>query len=492
MSSLVKAFAFFSGASFIGALTQVAKGKITTVFLGTEGVGILNQLTNLWSLFSLFSSLGFYNGMVRHLAPAWDNNDRQKFRRHMSSSALLMMSMAIMASLVGCVFSNELADFIFNDGGDRGELVCFIMVSIPVFIAGQTYRAMLNASRSISAVVRARIGADILSVFVLLALIFPFGIRGAIMGYIGLHLLYLFFTAYFTKKVLGADFVLPSPKLFDKAEIRQNLGYGASSLVSVAVGLVTTLLISRWIIIRGGTADNGLFTMALKVATVYLGGFSASAGGYYFPTLSNAKTDEEMFGYMNKTLSMFMFAIPPVILALMVGGKLMMHVLFSEEFVPAAVLLLLILPGDLFRILAETIGMALTVKKRLVLSTGSYILWALVYLGLVAFLLPKMGILGVALAYLFSHVYNALQQFLLGRYVLGYRFSWETLGSIVRGFSLVGAMALAIWLCECDQLNWLVAIVLTATWVGVSWFDHEFRNNLRNLFNKIRIFRFFI
>jgi len=71
VSSLGKAFAFFTGASIIGSFTQVIKGKITAVLLGTEGVGVLNQLTSLWSLFSAVASLGFYNGMLRHLAPAW-------------------------------------------------------------------------------------------------------------------------------------------------------------------------------------------------------------------------------------------------------------------------------------------------------------------------------------------------------------------------------------------------------------------------------------
>ena len=95
MSSLGKAFAFFTGASMIGSLTQVIKGKLTALFLGPEGVGVLNQLTNLWSLFSVIASLGFYNGMLRHLAPAWSDGDRITFQRHMSSNILLMMGTAL-------------------------------------------------------------------------------------------------------------------------------------------------------------------------------------------------------------------------------------------------------------------------------------------------------------------------------------------------------------------------------------------------------------
>lgn len=485
MSSLAKAFAFFTGASMIGSLTQVIKGKMTALLLGADGIGILNQLTNLWSLFSVVASLGFYNGMVRHLAPAWEDKDRLLFRRHMSSSMLLLMATGIIVSLAGCVFSASLSALIFGDDGARADLICLILVSIPVYVAGQTYRAMLNATRSVTSVVRARIGADVFSVLVLAALIFPFGLKGAIMGYIGLHLLYLGFTAFYTWKVLGADVALPTPSLFDNAEIRKNLGYGINGLISVAVGILTTLIVSRWIISSGGSADNGLFTMAIKVATVYLGGLSAAAGGYYFPTLAAAKTDAEMHGHINQTLSMYLFVIPPIILVLLAGGELIMHLLFSAEFIPAAFLLLMILPGDLFRITAETVGMALVVKKRLILSTGSYILWACVYMGLVALFLPRFGIMGVALAYFLSQLANAAQQSLLGWIVLGYRFDAATFWTILRGLAMVLAMAVTIWSGQPDWLNWLVAVVLFLAWAILGWSNRDFRNAVWKLASKL-------
>lgn len=484
MSGLGKAFAFFTGASMIGSLTQVIKGKLTAIFLGTEGVGVLNQLTTLWSLFSVIASLGFYNGMLRHLAPAWSDGDRVSFQRHMSSNILLLMGTALAMSLIGCIFSDTLSALIFDDGGERADLICLILVSVPIYIVGQTYRVMLNATRSISAVVRARIGADVFSVLVLAALILPYGLKGAIMGYIGLHILYLGFTAFFTWKVLGADLILPKVALFDIVEIRKNIAFGVNGLIAVAVGILTTLFVSRWIIATGGSGDNGLFIMALKVATVYLGGLSAAAGGYYFPTLSSAKSDAEMHSHMDNTLSMYFFAIPPIILVLLAGGELMMRILFSVDFIPAALLLLMILPGDLFRITSETIGMALVVKKRLVLSTGSYILWAIVYMLLASFLLPQYGIVGVAIAYLLSQIFNTVQQIILCWFVVGYWFDRATVWAMVRGLGMVITIALVVWSEQADWLNWLAAIFLFAVWTALSWSNPDFRNFWRKVLSK--------
>jgi len=485
VSSLGKAFAFFTGASIIGSFTQVIKGKITAVLLGTEGVGILNQLTSLWSLFSAVASLGFYNGMLRHLAPAWADGDRLLFRHHMSSNFLLQMGTALILSLGGCWFSDTLSALVFDDGGARAGLICLILLSVPVYIAGQTYRTMLNATRSVSAVVRARIGADVFSVLVLAVLIFPFGLKGAIMGYIGLHILYLGFTMFFTRKVLGEDILLPQVSYFEIAEIKKNISFGINGLIAVAVGILTTLVVSRCIISSGGSGSNGLFTMAMKVATVYLGGLSAAAGGYYFPTLSSAKSDVEMHAHMNKTLSMYLFVIPPIILVLMAGGELMMRLLFSAEFIPAAFLLILILPGDLFRITAETIGMALVVKKRLIISTSSYILWAIIYLVLVLLLLPKYGIVGVAMAYFLSQFFNAIQQITVGRFIIGYRFDHATLNTIMRGFGMVFAMAIMIWFEQPSWLNWIAAIFLFTVWAMMSWSNPDFQRGCFKILSKV-------
>lgn len=485
MKGLAKAFALFTGASMIGSLTQVIKGKITTVLLGTEGVGVLNQLTNLWSLFSVAASLGFYNGMVRHLAPAWNDKELVVFRRHMSSSALVMMASAFLLSLVGCIFSSELSELVFADKGTNADLICMILISIPIYIGGLTYRAMLTASRSVNALVRARIGADILSVLVLAALIFPFGLKGAIMGYIGLHLLYLCFTAAFVWKVLGSNVYLPSPRLFSTTELSKNIGFGLNGLIVSSTGIITSLIVGRWIIATLGTGDNGLFAMALKVGTVYLGGLSAAAGGFYFPMLASTKTKAELHGVINQTLSMYLFFIPPIIVVLMVGGELMMLLLFSSAFMPAAVLLLIILPADIFRIIAETISMALDVKNRLIISTSSYIIWAIVYLGLVAVLIPEFGIIGVALAYFLSQAFNAAQQVILGWFTISYRFDSATLGTILRGFGIVVLMALTIFSGQPYWINWLVALLLLTIWTALGWSNPDFRNFVRKALSRI-------
>ena len=486
MSGLARAIGLFTGSSVIGSLTQVVKGKLSALLLGAAGVGIVSQLTTMFSLVSVISGFGFYNGMARHMAQYWRKEEYEAFRTHMSSSACFLFASALFFSILGCIFSAEISETLFDDAGERRALVCIVLLATPFFVLSQVYRAMLNATRSVNWLVKARITADVLSVIALAVFLWLFGIVGAILGFISLHVFFLATTMWATRKAVGLAYVAPKPTSFSRAEIRRNVGFGINGLIAVAIGIITTLIVSRWIITDLGAAENGLFAMAFKVGTVYLGGLSAAAGGYYFPTLAASETDEEMFGHVNETLNLYLFIIAPAVVVLMAGGDVMMYVLFSAEFVPAAALLLLMLPADLFRITAETAGLALIAKKRLVTSTGFYLIWACIYGGLAFYLMPQFGLAGVAMAYFISQLLNAI--FLMGatRAVLGYRMSADCAAALVRGVLLVGYAAAALYFMDNRWLEYGLCSLGLIVWCAASMRDPYFKGLVSKSLKKLR------
>lgn len=486
MSGMARAIGLFTGSSVVGSLTQVAKGKISALLLGAAGVGIVSQLTTMFSLVSTVSGFGFYNGIARHMAQHWRKQEYLAFRTHMSTSACFLFSSALFFSILGCLFSGEISEILFNDAGKRSTLVCLVLIATPFFVMSQVYRAMLNATRSVHWLVKARITADVLSVAALAVFLWFFGIVGAIIGFISLHILFLATTMWATRKALGLAYVAPQPALFAKAEIRRNVGFGLNGLIAVAIGIVTTLVVSRWIIADLGAAENGLYAMAFKVGTVYLGGLSAAAGGYYFPTLAASETDEEMFGHVNETLKLYLFIIAPAVVMLMTGGDVMMYVLFSTEFIPAALLLLLMLPADLFRITAETAGLALIAKRRLVISTSCYFVWACLYGGLALYLMPKFGLMGVAMAYFVSQLLNAIFLLTATRFALGYRMSIDCAAALMRGLLLVGYAAVVLYLIENRWMEYGLCGLGLATWFAASMRDAYFKSLVRKSLKKFQ------
>jgi O-antigen/teichoic acid export membrane protein len=270
--------------------------------------------------------------------------------------------------------------------------------------------------------------------------------------------------------------VLPRWRDFAWPEVRINIGYGINGLFLVAVSAFTLLLVSRWIIDARGLDANGVFSVAWKVSSVYFGAIYASASSFYFPSLVACRDDAELGARINEAISLYFYALPPLIVGLLIAGEDLMRLLFSAQFVPAALLLLGWLPGDLFRVLAEAQGMAFLARRRLLPYTATYVLWAGAFLGFAHLGLQRYGVAGVALAYFAAQIVSALAVHACTRAVFAYRIDAATARRI--GLGLGAVAAASCWLLGRPALPWRYAgggIVL-ALWLALAWRDAAFRD----------------
>lgn len=419
MALFAKALLAFTGASFLGTATQIAKGKLSAVLLGVAGVGVVNQVVGVWGLVSLIAGLGFYSGMVRHLSDSWASNKTIDFQSHLTSSAITTLLASLLLTIAGCMSSVYISQWIFGPVNNHSDLISLMFLGLPVFTLSQVYRAILSATNSVRSLLQARIFADLSSVVLFTVLIYIWSIRGAVLGYAALHVLYLLAVVYQSRNRFSFRKIF-SIRYFRIEHVYMNVPFGINAIIASSIGILSTLTVGRHLIETMGLAANGLFATAMKVTTAYLGGLAAAASGQVFPEVARCKTSEEMVGVINQVLGVYFIAIPPVLVFLMGMGPDLMRLLFSEEFIPAAALLLIILPADLFRIFAETVGIPLMAIKQMKLSTGVYAVWAFTYVALAYYLGTKWFLLGYAIAYLISQCFFAILVFLISKRTYGF------------------------------------------------------------------------
>jgi PST family polysaccharide transporter len=486
MKSLAKALAFFSGAQFVTMLVQLGKGKLGALILGPAGVGVLSQLTYMWNLFHTMTGLGFQNGLIRRVAQCESDGDFDGLRAQLSTTIGLLTLVSVAFAILGAVFSSRISDLLLSDGGDHATLVAVILVSLPLAINARIFRGVLSGLKKVKQIVRAQIVADVLSFFVFLVLVWKLNLTGAVISFVALQTLKLGF--YFTQFKIAVTPFQPvfRPSYFSTAEIHHNASYGISGLLLVSVGIVTTLTISRWIIEQYGLADNGVFAVSWKVVTVYLGTLYASAGSYYFPLLASIQNDKELATQVNEAVKLYMYLIPLASAFLLLGGEFLFVVLFSSEFGYAAMLLFFLLPGDLFRICAETTGLSLLARKRLVSYSAVYLIWAACFLLLAWKLLPEYGLLGVAFAYLSSQVLNMCMALILVSKELSVKLTSRTILAFFRGLILLASISLVSWFAR-DHLNVVFAgVFLIALWLLASFRDDSFRQLAKSGFQRVK------
>ncbi|HSX59237.1 MAG TPA: oligosaccharide flippase family protein [Tahibacter sp.] len=488
MKAFARAIAAFGVGSAAGTLLQVLKGKLAALVLGTAGVGVLNQLGTTWSLFSSVAGLGMGSGMVKRVAAAREAGDEAAILRQVTSSLAVAAAVSLVLALAATAFAAALSDGLFHDGGERRVLVLLVAWGIPFAVCAQVYRCLLSAARQARALVRAQVTSDLIGFAAFALLVWRYGLPGAVLSLSLLHAVKFALLFGAARRHYGANTLALAPARFDWREVRHNLGFGLSGLLLVTTGSLVVLIVSRWIIAAQGLDAAGLYSTAWKVAAVYLGAIYASAGSYYFPTLAACDGDDRRLGNcIDESLTVYLYFIAPVIAAIVLAGEWLMHLLFSAAFVPAAALLVLLLPGDLLRIVSETLGLSLLARRRLGAYCGVYFAWAASYLALAALLLPRLQLAGAALAYLLSQALQFVVTLYVVRRAFGYRIGRTAAFALLRGALLVAAAAVAALLSRDLALRVAAGVAIAAAWLALSWSDLHFRELAAGLFRRLRM-----
>ena len=397
--SFARAFSALTAASAASMVAQILRGKLAALLLGPAGVGVFNQLTLMWNITNATASLGTFSGIVQHGADALASDDREALKRLTATFTILLAGFSLVIALIGAAVSSHLSHWLLHDHGKHGNLVALLMLGVPIGVTAQTWRALLSAARAVPKLVRSQIASDVGGAVVFAVLIVWLGLKGAVLGFMASHLILFLVQAVYLRREFGPGHLSPHLRNFSWSVVGSNLGFGASGLLLIVLGNLGVLLVSRVIIDRLGPEANGLFTNGWRIASVYLGAVTAATIGYFLPTLAATPTDREMAAEVNATLRFYLALLPPVMAGIMAGGSLIVWLILSNAFLPVAALLLLFVPAELMRIMADTILAQFLARRRLRPYTAAYIVQFGLFVCLAMALVPIMGIAGAALAY---------------------------------------------------------------------------------------------
>jgi antigen flippase len=482
---LAKAFILFSGGSIVGILTQVIKGKVMAVILGTAGIGIFSQLTKIFSFTFTLGSLGFKNGTIKTISESLRDDDHKKYIEEYSSVTIFLALISSIASSCGIIFSKTISHLLFDDNGGNYVLVSIIFSVVPVAVLTNSYKSILSGHLAVKKMVKSQILSDLFSIIPFLILIYYFNLLGATIAFCTYQVLRLCFFVFFYSKEVG---YIPIPKRinFLWSHITKNLKYGISGIFLGSLNLLITLYIGRTIIAELGSSDNGLLSVALRVSTLYFGAIYANASSYYFPLLVKARNKRELQALMEETNIFYMYLLPPIIMVLMCFGELIIHILFSADFKFAGKILMFFLLGDLFRITNETRGLAFLAKEKFKPYNLTYIIWGGFYILIAIFLLNKIGILGVSIAYLISHFLS----FLVTSFFLKKELQIGIGKSFIKIFLVALSTCSLVLLVnyQYDQA-WIrisFSLVFFMLWFGYSYTQNDFKKYLSIAINKLK------
>jgi len=398
----------FLGIIISKLLTYAFRAFVAKSF-GASDYGLLILAVAIVSFVALTAVLGLPQGLLRYVAYYLGKGDEKIIAPMIGSVLKVVFPISLFLGVVLFVFAGEISTVFFH----KPELVLFLRFAAflaPLLVLYNVFDYVLQAFQDAKSLVISRNLADPLAKIVLLVLViwFGFGAWGAAFAFVGgVASAVIVMLLFIRKKVKNFSFIFLKPARLDK------------ELVSYSWPLLFnnfSLMIFSWadVIILGvfvSSASVGVYDAA-SVTSRLLSIVPLALSTMFMPAITEvfAKNESHVAKLYRHVSKWVLLLLLPMLGFLAIFSRTMLGSFFGFEFGAGAVSLVVLLFGQLFwgwsLVSSNILAMVKKTKLIFLLSASA----ALVNIVLNIVLIPRIGILGAAIATSFSLVFVAVLQ----------------------------------------------------------------------------------
>lgn len=392
---LLKVVSQNSAGVLVKLFTGLATSKIIAVFVGPTGMAFLGNLKNLQNVVNNFSTAGLEKGAIRYSTEY--KNDREKLNSFVSTLFFIGICICLLLGIL-LYFGKTFLNGLIFPGRDFQYIFKILAFILPLGMLNVFCLAVLKGIGEFKKVILINILGNILNLLLIGILVWQFGLDGALLTFIILPSAILFITLAIANKKLR---LLSSFRLGNVSGIfNKNLShYALMTLISSITFPVVFLLVRNFIIAEIGTEEAGYWEAITRISNYYLLFIMSLLSLYILPQM--AATDSDL-GFRKIVFDFYKTVLPIFGIGLLVVYFLrfwIIRIIFSEQFLPMESLFVWQLLGDFVRVAAIVMTFQLHAKKmvwKFILS--DLFLAGMTYLSSV-FLISKIGLEGVTIAY---------------------------------------------------------------------------------------------
>lgn len=379
------------GGQILNILFGLIRTKVAALILGPEGIGLIGLFTNAMDTVRTVAGMGLSFSGVRDLAIA--NNEEGKSR--VEETVAMYLKWSVLFSFIGLslmvIFAEPLGTYIFKNNGYTLEIR---LLGIAVFlnIIGASFSAILQGLNEIGKMVKAGIYGSLLTTVVAVLLYYMIGEAAIVPVLIVTALINFGYALYFFKKLAVTVKRWPSfAQSFPKVKLMIQIGF--FTVIVAVFDQIVALYLKSYLAAEGGIEEVGYFTTALTIGTVYLSLVMGAVGAEYYPRLAaiqhdNIKIDQALNVQLNIVLMLAM----PLVISMLVFGKYVIILMYSQDFIEALPLLQFYLLGDVCKIVSWPCGFIILAKGLGKVYIWSSIVYTVLYTGVIILFYPVYGI----------------------------------------------------------------------------------------------------
>lgn len=405
----------------VSIITRIFAGFITSKFIalyiGPSGLALVGNLRDFLSTLQTFSTLGFYNGVVKYVAEF--KKDTLKLSQTLTTVSYSVLASSLILS-VCCFFGADAINrILFTEDNDYVYIIRIIAVALPFYAINSVVLAYLNGLSKFNQIVIIQICGHVFGTLLTVLLIYNRQIHGALLAVVFSEVLLFFITLIMAWKKIDF-FSLIKFELFNINKVKKLGSFSVMSLFTALVAPLVMLAIRNYIIDTQTMDDAGYWEAMNRLSSYYLMFVTSLMVLYVLPRFSEIQTHKE---FRHEILELFKVILPLFALILITTyflRHIIISLVFSKDFAPVETLFFWQLIGDFIKVVSIIIATQLLAKRMfwqyLIAEALSF---ATLYFASM-FLIDKYGVVGATMAHVVNYlVYLILILFIFRKSLFG-------------------------------------------------------------------------
>lgn len=402
--SILKATSITGLSSVASVVFGLVKMKFAAILLGPTGMGLIGIIQSVMGVFTIVGDMGMRQAWAKEIAR---KRGEGKPAELAAAIRLLLIMGAVLAVGTGAIFF-LLQDFLVSKFiGTALTVVDWWLLTLAIMftIAAGSLTGLLNGYRHVADLGRVVVASSFISTIIAVVAVLFWRDAGITLFILSAPMFNFVFCAWYSKKIKvnhSAD--IPPSNTLNQLNIVFKLGIFV--MLSALVTAGAELAVRSTIQIQLGVDILGFFTAAWIIGSYYLNFLMTATAYDFFPRMSSGYNSEaDRTESINVQIETLLLISGPIFVAITTFAPIVLKVLYSEEFLPAANLLRLMVFGDILRLTFYPLSFVLLSVSAGKNYFAAKAFEAATFFLLVIILVPPLGLTGVGIAYIATFIF---------------------------------------------------------------------------------------
>ena len=397
---LVKVFSFTALSTLVRMLTGLVSVKVVASIIGPAGVALVGQLNNFATIALSLSTGGINNGITKYIAEY--KEDEEKVKDCLSTALRITMVCSLAMAVFLILFHAYLSRYIMLSP-DYGYVFVIFGFTILFYALNMGLASIINGFKEFKRYVKINIAGSLFGLVFTLSLVFTWQLKGALISAVTFQSIMFFISLCMVRKLPWLRWSYFRNKL-NPDLAKRYLRYSLMTFTTAATLPISQMLLRGYVISQISATEAGWWEAMNRISNMYLMVITTSFTVYYLPRLSEITDKRELRSEIFRSYK--------VIIPCLLGGFaliyllrfVVIHLLFTPDFLPMENLFAWQLAGDFFKITSWLLAFLMVAKAMTRWFVTTEVVFSLLFVGLGFLFMQMNGVVGITQAYFVNYV----------------------------------------------------------------------------------------